>query len=123
MSLGHRLTAPLHRMNGEFQEVSLEKAIERTVEALTNAERPLLYGWSAMSIEAIRRGIEIAEIIGGALDNTTSVCHGPSTMAVQEVGIPSCSLGEVKNRADLIVYWGSNPIHAHPRHMSRSRRN
>jgi len=118
-SLGHRLTTPLQRKNGEFQQVSLEEAIERTIEALINAERPLLYGWSAMSIEAIRRGIEIAEILGGALDNTTSVCHGPSTMAVQEVGIPSCSLGEVKNRADLVIYWGSNPIHAHPRHMSR----
>lgn len=28
-------------------------------------------------------------------------------------------LGEVKNRADRIVFWGCNPAHAHPRHMSR----
>ncbi|MDD5049870.1 MAG: formylmethanofuran dehydrogenase subunit B, partial [Methanoregulaceae archaeon] len=27
--------------------------------------------------------------------------------------------GQVKNRADVIVYWGVNPIEAHPRHMSR----
>lgn len=28
-------------------------------------------------------------------------------------------MGEVKNRADLVVYWGSNPAEAHPRHPSR----
>jgi len=35
------------------------------------------------------------------------------------VGVPGCTLGEVKNRADTILYWASNPMHAHPRHMSR----
>jgi len=28
-------------------------------------------------------------------------------------------LGEVKNRADLIIYWGSNPAECHPRHFTR----
>jgi formylmethanofuran dehydrogenase subunit B len=30
-----------------------------------------------------------------------------------------CTLGEVKNRADLIIYWGSNPAECHPRHFTR----
>jgi formylmethanofuran dehydrogenase subunit B len=38
---------------------------------------------------------------------------------VQDVGIPSCTLGEIKNRADRIIFWGCNPTHAHPRHQSR----
>jgi formylmethanofuran dehydrogenase subunit B len=25
----------------------------------------------------------------------------------------------VKNRADVVIYWGSNPIESHPRHLSR----
>jgi len=116
---GHRITTPLIRKNGKFQEITFDEAIERTVDVLSKADRPLIYGWSTTTTEAIRHGVELAEIIGGVLDNTTSVCHGPSTIAVQEVGIPTCSLGEVKNRADLVIYWGSNPIHAHPRHLSR----
>ncbi|MEM0313468.1 MAG: formylmethanofuran dehydrogenase subunit B, partial [Candidatus Bathyarchaeia archaeon] len=48
-----------------------------------------------------------------------TVCHGPTTIALQEVGISTCTLGEIKNRADLIIYWGCNPMHAHPRHLSR----
>ena len=31
----------------------------------------------------------------------------------------SCTLGEVKNRADLIVYWGGNPAECHPRHFTK----
>ncbi len=34
-------------------------------------------------------------------------------------GKVSCTLGEVKNRADLIVYWGGNPAECHPRHFTR----
>lgn len=38
---------------------------------------------------------------------------------MQDVGYPVCTLGEVKNRADLVIFWGCNPMHAHPRHMGR----
>jgi formylmethanofuran dehydrogenase subunit B len=31
----------------------------------------------------------------------------------------SCTLGEVKNRADLIIYWGGNPAECHPRHFTK----
>ena len=34
-------------------------------------------------------------------------------------GKVTCTLGEVKNRADLIVYWGGNPAECHPRHFTR----
>ncbi|MEC8571611.1 MAG: formylmethanofuran dehydrogenase subunit B, partial [Planctomycetota bacterium] len=47
------------------------------------------------------------------------VCHGPSGMAFQGVGEVTCSLGEVRNRGDLIIFWGSNPAESHPRHFTR----
>jgi formylmethanofuran dehydrogenase subunit B len=31
----------------------------------------------------------------------------------------SCTLGEVKNRADLLIYWGGNPAECHPRHFTK----
>src|SRR5690606_8564559 len=46
-------------------------------------------------------------------------CHGPSIMAIQEVGESTCSLGEVRNRADLVLFWGANPAESHPRHFER----
>ena len=118
---GHRIHHPMERTDNstEFTPVSYDYAIERAAQILANARRPLMYGWSSTSCEAQEVGNELAEVCGAVTDNTASVCHGPSVMAIQTVGAPCCTLGEVKNRADLIIYWGCNPVHAHPRHMSR----
>ena len=43
----------------------------------------------------------------------------PSLQAMQTVGDSHATLGEVKNRADLVIFWGSNPAEAHPRHAIR----
>jgi formylmethanofuran dehydrogenase subunit B len=34
-------------------------------------------------------------------------------------GKVTCTLGEVKNRADFVVYWGGNPAECHPRHFTK----
>ena len=118
-SCEHRVTKPLLRKNGKFVEVTLEEAVRRAAEILANAKYPVLYGWSCTSCEAIKVGIELAEEVGGIIDNTSVICHGPSVLSVQQVGIPSCTLGQVRHRADLIIYWGCDPWSAHPRHIER----
>lgn len=115
----HRALHPLVRRNGEFEKVGLEEAIERAAEILANSKYPLLYGWSSTSIQAISIGIELAEFLGGVIDNTTSVCHGPTILGVQGVGTVRATLGQIRNRADLIIYWGSNPLSSHLRHLIR----
>ncbi|CAG0972807.1 formylmethanofuran dehydrogenase subunit B [Methanosarcinales archaeon] len=117
----HRIKAPMMRKdkNSEFKEVSYEEAINEAANILSNSKRPLLYGWASAVCEVHKKGILLAEELGAIIDNTATVCHGPSTLAVHEKGLPSATLGQVKNRADVIVFWGSNPVHAHPRHMGR----
>lgn len=115
----HRLKTPIRRETGRWAEITYDEAIAEAAEILSAADRPVLYGWSSTQVEAMTVGVHLAELIGGIIDSTTSVCHGPSILAIQEVGHPGCTLGQVKNRADLIVYWGCNPVEAHPRHMSR----
>lgn len=115
----HRILKPLVRKNGELVETSLEEAIEEAAGILARANYPILYGWSSTSCEATRIGLELAEEIGGVIDNTAVICHGPSILSVQEIGISSCTLGQIRHRADLVMYWGSNPWSAHPRHIER----
>lgn len=115
----HRVLKPMIRKNGELVKTSLKEAVKRAAEILAEANYPVLYGWSNTSCEATSVGIELAEEVGGVIDNTSVVCHGPSILSVQDVGIPSCTLGQIRHRADLIVYWGSNPWSAHPRHIER----
>jgi len=116
---GDRLQGPVRRTAGGWEPVSWDEAIRQAAEILLAADRPLLYGWSSTHGESQSYGVHIAELIGAIIDNTSTVCHGPSILAIQEVGHPGCTLGQVKNRADVIVYWGCNPMEAHPRHMSR----
>ena len=115
-----RYKTPMIRKDGELVETTYEDAIEKAAKILAESKRPLMYGWSCTDCDAQAVGMELAEDTGAIIDNTASVCHGPSVLALQDVGYPICTFGEVKNRADVVVYWGCNPFHAHPRHMSRN---
>jgi formylmethanofuran dehydrogenase subunit B len=115
----HRIKTPLIRKEGKLVPVSYEEAIHKSAEILAHSNYPILYGWSSTDCEAQRVGVELAEEIGGVLDNTAVVCHGPSILGVQEVGIPTATLGQIRHRADVIIYWGCDPWSAHPRHLER----
>ena len=115
----HRIRQPLLRENGELRGASWEEAIEKAARILANSERPLLFMGSETSTEAMEVGIHMAEFLGGIADSNSTVCHGPTTMGIQEAGRVGATAGQSKSRADLTVYWGSNPLESMPRHMSR----
>ena len=101
------------------KEASLEEGIETAAQVLVDAKFPITYGLSDSPCEAQRVAVDIMDTINGNIDTTTSVCHGPSGMAFQGVGESTATLGEIKNRADLVIYWGGNPAESHPRHFTR----
>ena len=114
-----RILKPMIRKDGKLVPVNIDEAVKKAAQILTDAKYPLLFGWSSTVGEAQRVGVELAEELGSALDNCASICHGPSVMATQEVGIPAATLGQIRHRADLIVYWAANPWTSHPRHVER----
>ena len=115
----HRIREPLCRDGGSLRKASWNEAIERTAQILANAKRPLLFLGSETSCEAMEVGIHMAEFLGGIADSNSTVCHGPTAMGIQEAGRVGATAGQSKSRADLTVYWGSNPLESMPRHMSR----
>jgi len=114
-----RWKTPMLRKGDEFVEVTYDEAIDKAAKVIAESKKPLMYGWSCTDCEAQSVGVALAEQSKAVVDNTASVCHGPSVLALQDVGYPICTFGEVKNRADVVIYWGCNPFHAHPRHISR----
>lgn len=106
---------PMVRAN----EVTWNAALEEATNILTNAKYPLIAGLSATAGEAQRRAVELAELLGGCLDVPYSAFYGSRALALQEVGESSCTLGEIRNRADLVIFWGSEPGETHPRHLVR----
>jgi formylmethanofuran dehydrogenase subunit B len=101
------------------EEVKWPQAIDAAAHILTDATCPLIYGLSSTATEAQRKAIALADLLGATIDSTSSVCHGPTTIGIQSRGEPTCTLGEIKHRADLVIFWGCNPAEAHQRHFSR----
>jgi len=98
---------------------SVEDAVAEAARILVTARFPITYGLSDTTCEAQREALAIVDLIRGTVDTTTSVCHGPTGIAFQGVGESTMTLGEVKNRADLLIFWGGNPGEAHPRLFAR----
>jgi formylmethanofuran dehydrogenase subunit B len=103
----------------EGRAVSLDAALARGAEILRQAKAPLIYGLSRSSTPGQREAVALADQIGATIDTTASLCHAPSIMALQDVGESTASLGEIRHRADLVIFWGSNPVESHPRHFER----
>lgn len=103
----------------EGRPVRREEAIARAAGILRNARNPLIYGLSRSNTDGQRAAVALAESLGATIDTSASLCHAPSLMALQQVGMVTCTLGEVRNRADLVIFWGSDPVSTHPRHWER----
>lgn len=98
---------------------SLDEAIEAAAQLLNDSDYPLVYGLSRSATPGQRAAVALAERLGAAIDTTASLCHGPSIMALQQVGEVTSTLGEIRNRADLVIFWGCDPATSHPRHADR----
>lgn len=103
----------------EGQPATLDEAIDRAAQILIAARAPLVYGLNQTTCEAQRAAVAIADLLGANLDTPTSHEHGPTGMAFQGVGEMTCTLGELRNRGDLLIFWGSDPVTSHPRHTTR----
>ncbi len=102
----------------EGQEVDADEAIERAAAELSKARRPMVFGLDNSSLEAQSIAIELARRLGCVLDDTSSFCQGTLVDHVLTGALPTCTLDDLK-LCDLILYWGSNPHHSHPRHLSK----
>lgn len=114
-----RLRQPLIKLEGKLKPVSWDKALEKAVDILVSAKRPLLFMGSDTSCETHEIGLMMGEYLGAVVDSDTTIGNGPAAIGTQESGKAGATEGQKKNRGDLIVYWGTNPLESMPREMSR----
>ena len=100
------------------REVTVEEAIEKAAKLLRQSNHPLIFGFDNSTLEAQESAIELARTLKAVIDDCSSFCQGELNRHILSGTLPSCSLSEVKD-TDLILYWGANPYHSHPRHLSR----
>jgi len=115
----HRIRMPTVLEEGVFRNAEWNEAIEKASEILLGAKRPLIFMGNETSCEAMEVGLHLGEYLGAVVDSNSTVCHGPTAMGIQEAGRVGSTAGQGKQRSDLTIYWGSNPLESMPRHMSR----
>ena len=108
---------PVATIHGRSAELS--EAIAHAAKVLAQSTSPLIFGLSRSSTDGQRAAVRLADAVGATIDTTASQCHAPSIVAIQQVGESTCTLGEAKNRCDLVVFWGCDPVKSHPRHAER----
>ncbi len=86
---------------------------------MAEAKYPIICGLTDITSEAQRVAVAIGDRLGGCVDTTTGVRGGSWGIAFQEVGEVTCTLGEIKNRSDLVIFWGCDPAVSHPRHFTK----
>ena len=98
---------------------TLAEAVARAAERLKHARAPRISGLTSLAIEDIQSAVALADLLNAAIDHDASETSIERSLAKQRLGIVSATLGEVRNRADLVVYWACDPLTTHPRHVER----
>ncbi len=110
-----RLLAASAESPGERRGVSppCSDAIQQAARVLVQARRPLIWGLRRATCEAQAAAVEIAELLRGAIDVPDS------GGALDVVGEATATLGEIRQRADVVVVWFAEPLKTHPRLFER----
>ncbi|MBP1749927.1 MAG: formylmethanofuran dehydrogenase, subunit [Deltaproteobacteria bacterium] len=98
--------------------VSLEESIKAAGRLLSQARELFIFGLDNSSCEAQLLAIELAKSFNAAIDDCSAYPMGPLTESIVSGDIPGHTFEEARS-SDLLIYWGSDPYHSHPRHLSR----
>jgi formylmethanofuran dehydrogenase subunit B len=111
-----RTMGPAATLDGK--PATLDVALDRAAQLLSQARRPLVYGLRHTTTETQRAAVAVADRLGALLD-TPGSHRGPHGVTFQGVGEVTATLGEIRHRADVVVFWGTNPAVSQPRHLER----
>lgn len=102
------------------QPASMEEAIAEAASVLTGAAgRCLVYLAADLSSQAQRITLEIADRLRGTVDSATSETAASGLLAAQRRGRAGATLGEIRNRADTVLFWAVDPAERYPRYLQR----
>jgi formylmethanofuran dehydrogenase subunit B len=80
---------------------------------------PLFIVDDSQGLEATRALLAIAEAVGGTVVWPASSVARGAARAFAQVGQVTCSLGDVRSRADVVAFWGCDVARSHPRLIER----
>ncbi|MEM8679649.1 MAG: hypothetical protein AAGF97_09890 [Planctomycetota bacterium] len=116
-TLQHPLSPPVYAVDGLV--VAEDVAVQRAIELMTVARRPLIYGLTQHGVDAVRAATALADRLQAVIDLQISDPHRAAIRAEQQVGQLSASLAEIRERADALLFLNADPLRTHPRLLDR----
>jgi formylmethanofuran dehydrogenase subunit B len=98
---------------------AIEDVVAEIADALRSARAPLVYLAPDLTSEAQRAAVSIADQLQAFVDGVTSATASEGILAAQRRGRAGATLGEIRNRADVLVFWAVDPALGYPRFQSR----
>lgn len=97
----------------------MESSIKKAAEIIKSARSPMFYGLDNSTCQSQSKGIKIAKKMNAVIDDTSSFCQGLLIERILNKKFRTCSLEDIRNKADVLIYWGSDAQDSQPRHLSR----
>ena len=110
---------PVARVDG--REAGVDEALDAAAAILAGARAPLVYGLGQTSIEAQRAAVALADALGATIDPAGPLLDGAAGRAFSARGASTAMLGDIRDRAEVVVLWRADPATTHPRLLERLR--
>jgi formylmethanofuran dehydrogenase subunit B len=101
------------------KKVSFEDAVIHASKLLRQAKQPLIAGLGT-DVAGMRSVMQLADKTGAIIDHMHSDGAIRNIKVMQDYGWVMTTLAEIKNRADLIIFAGTNGIDNYPRFFERA---
>lgn len=107
------------RCNGSDRQ-SLEAAVAAAAELLFDCPgRLLVYVAGDLGCETVREATALADRVGATIDTLAADTVIAGLLATARRGRATATLGELRHRADMVVFWGIDPDRRWPRFRQR----
>jgi formylmethanofuran dehydrogenase subunit B len=101
-------------------EVSLEHAVRAAADLLfASPRRTLIYIADDVTCAAQGEAAALVDRIGATIDGPACDTVADGLLAAQRRGRASATLGELRHRADVVIFWGVDPTARYPRFLER----
>nr|MDO8110249.1 hypothetical protein [Candidatus Sigynarchaeota archaeon] len=105
---------------GSSSDATWEAAIDKAVDLITHAKHFVIAGVSRMNDDAQELALNLAAKLKATLAIQDHATFTRVFEAIQNHGIELFTLGETINNADLVLFWGANPIDLSPKMLVKT---
>jgi formylmethanofuran dehydrogenase subunit B len=101
------------------ETIAYEAAITEAAKILKQAKHPLIYGFTSCALEDQAALLDLVGKLNAAITSPALRCLSLLFNPTLSHRFYTGTLGEAINKADVFVFWNSDPIESHPRLLSK----